>query len=297
MYIFIFYFRAFPEAVEFFKKQISLLGIQKCVDKYLPRLIPGLYIAAFHALIQVGYGVEYELPTVLAEGLAYTCCKYRTAGELIDRLSQIKSHDTYLSLLSIFSELKEMNIVLPKKSKFDFDFEDLLVKHEEELKSLLMKWEQCAEESQQTECLNKLTKMAILVFFGSYQNNSLDFFFLHVLTGVHAVRVLLPRVPVPERSRILRIFLVAFLGTYCHQGQPEFNEEVIYKYGGPSKAIDWKRILKQTLEFPEGHVIKVIHSLLTIKESVQDSHISHKLVDHSAYMIVNVIKNTSDYSF
>lgn len=54
----------------FFDNVIKEDGMQKVFETYTfhPEMFPRLFGGAFHPLIHVGYGVEFQLPIILAEG-------------------------------------------------------------------------------------------------------------------------------------------------------------------------------------------------------------------------------------
>lgn len=67
----------FLDYVEFFATCLREQGAQRTLNKYLQRLHPGVCSAAFHSLIQLGYGVDVMSENVIAEGLAYICFAYQ----------------------------------------------------------------------------------------------------------------------------------------------------------------------------------------------------------------------------
>ena len=57
--------------LEFFSNEIERLGWRATVAQYLPPLISGWVKDAFHPLIRLGYGIEFEASIEIAAGLAY----------------------------------------------------------------------------------------------------------------------------------------------------------------------------------------------------------------------------------
>src|SRR4030095_10432807 len=62
---------AYSALLVFFDAQIAANGWQATVQKFLPTLISGWVQDAFHPLIRLGYGIEFEAPVEIAAGLAY----------------------------------------------------------------------------------------------------------------------------------------------------------------------------------------------------------------------------------
>lgn len=56
--------------LKFFDQVIKEDGMEKVFNTFAfhPRMFPKLFTGAFHPLIHLGYGVEFQIPAVLAEG-------------------------------------------------------------------------------------------------------------------------------------------------------------------------------------------------------------------------------------
>ena len=65
---------SYPALLAFFDAEIRDRGSRATLTSYLPRLISGWVLDVFHPLIRLGYGVEFEVPSEIAAGLAYLAC-------------------------------------------------------------------------------------------------------------------------------------------------------------------------------------------------------------------------------
>jgi hypothetical protein len=63
--------KSYLALVEFFESEIIRDGWETVVGRYLPRLISGWVQDAFHPLIRLGYGIEFNVVSEIAAGLAY----------------------------------------------------------------------------------------------------------------------------------------------------------------------------------------------------------------------------------
>lgn len=63
--------QSYAALLTFFASEIESLGWQTTVAQYLPALISGWVKDAFHPLIRLGYGIEFESSSEIAAGLAY----------------------------------------------------------------------------------------------------------------------------------------------------------------------------------------------------------------------------------
>jgi hypothetical protein len=55
----------------FFERETRVRGWQATLARYLPSLISGWVVDLFHPLIRLGYGIEFEVQSEIAAGLAY----------------------------------------------------------------------------------------------------------------------------------------------------------------------------------------------------------------------------------
>ena len=62
---------SYAALVAFFVREIESIGWQTTLARYLPSLISGWVKDAFHPLIRLGYGIEFESTSEIAAGLAY----------------------------------------------------------------------------------------------------------------------------------------------------------------------------------------------------------------------------------
>ena len=63
--------RSYAALLAFFDGEIASSGWETTVAQYLPALISGWVKDAFHPLIRLGYGIEFESTSEIAAGLAY----------------------------------------------------------------------------------------------------------------------------------------------------------------------------------------------------------------------------------
>ena len=60
--------KKYPELLEFFEKELSVLGEGKVLEKYAPVLVPGLVGALTHGIIQLGWALDFGSRPMLIEG-------------------------------------------------------------------------------------------------------------------------------------------------------------------------------------------------------------------------------------
>lgn len=107
-------------------------------------------------------------------------------------------------------------------------------------------------------------ELATALLLGTHANGSeeYDFFFLHVLTTSHAVRVLLPLTPAKFQLPLVRQWWLLTLAVYIAQLRPEINLDRIRNFD--LKGRDWKWTAGMAVkgdELPDAHYVKVIRVL------------------------------------
>lgn len=69
-------FDQYPALLTWFQKEVKEKGIEKTVGEYLPEFIGSLAMDAFHPIIRLGYGIDFESDAETAAALAYLVACY-----------------------------------------------------------------------------------------------------------------------------------------------------------------------------------------------------------------------------
>jgi hypothetical protein len=84
-------YRRLPQWMGYFERTVSERGWSPVVEEWVPRLLPGLHVALYHALIRTGHAVRAidALPTTvrqaeLARSLAYWAARFRPGASTED---------------------------------------------------------------------------------------------------------------------------------------------------------------------------------------------------------------------
>jgi hypothetical protein len=88
-------------------------------------------------------------------------------------------------------------------------------------------------------------------------NGKFDFFFVHVLTSSHAIRILLPLIPAKFHVNLLRQWWLFTLAVYVAQTRPRVEQNRIDGYD--VKGRDWKHVVHNALDGPhskDAHYVK-----------------------------------------
>jgi hypothetical protein len=107
------------------------------------------------------------------------------------------------------------------------------------------------EESQRT---------AVAILLGTDPpkgDTKFDFFFVHLLTSSHAIRILLPLIPAKFHISLVRQWWLFTLAVYIAQTRPEIKLDNINNYD--LKGRGWKFVLDKALNSPhamDAHFVK-----------------------------------------
>jgi hypothetical protein len=111
-------------------------------------------------------------------------------------------------------------------------------------------WE-IVKPNEQFETLQSAA-VAILMDTPQPENGKFDFFFVHVLTSSHAIRILLPLVPAKFHVNLLRQWWLFALAVYIAQTRPAVvQHKDVQDYD--VKGRDWKYVVHSALNGPHSH--------------------------------------------
>lgn len=104
--------------------------------------------------------------------------------------------------------------------------------------------------------------MSVLVAISTANSGpSFDFFYAHIMTVAHALRVLWHRFPSERRPAILRQYALFTILTYIHQLRPSFGMENIESVDLNGR--DWKWVVDASLTHKwalDSHFFKVVRA-------------------------------------
>lgn len=213
--------------VAFFDAAIAERGWPAVLDRYLPVLISGLVRGAFHPLIRLAYGIQFEVPEEVAAGLAFMACT--GIDERLVRASQreplaVDASD-YLKRWQAHRD--------PAFAAGRFD-----ARYDRVLDAVCLQ----PVASASGTGFSSISRACLEVFHATH-----DFFALHLVTGSHAFRVCAPWAgPDPER-----LLGVAVAAAYLAVGAPHF---------GPIDAGSADLPMRELAFANDEHLIKLAYS-------------------------------------
>lgn len=190
------------------------------------------------------------------EALALGACFYNTLHKYLDDPSYTRPGDIRsTSLLDILNKVREDKRFDGLYDHRNGDISKVLEQKENVFLEYWNAWElsdpkQQFEESQQTA-------VAILMGTEPPQRSRFDFFFVHLLTSSHAVRILLPLVPPKFHISLVRQWWLFTLAVYIAQMRPGIQLDRIENYD--LKGRNWKFVVDKALHSAhstDAHFVK-----------------------------------------
>ena len=156
----------------FYSANIEARGWAATVGQYLPLLISGWVRDAFHPLIRLGYGIEFEVPSEIASGLAYLT---------------IMGGDPQLAAIAARAPIETSGSAYLKSLQAwrDPSFEEGRFNSRYQRASQVATLRPVGGSGEST--LKDLSRAALEVFDATH-----DFFALHLVTSSHAFRICAP---------------------------------------------------------------------------------------------------------
>jgi hypothetical protein len=224
---------AWPAYRSLFREWIAHEGASAVLAQCLPPLMEGVAAAAFHGAIRVAYALAANHADELADGLAYWACRWFSCGAPRQGGSE-REPARVLARLDFAHELAPQPLIAlaiaaaAAHPRFDAALAPLHVN----LRTTLPRLAQIAAER--------------------YAAGP-DFTVLHLVTGAHAVAVLLPWIDEPQRLPALAFYARAAAAAWATckpRGAPL----------PPLAVLPWPEIVARAISSDDDHVIKVVDS-------------------------------------
>ncbi|KAL9005782.1 MAG: hypothetical protein Q9188_001448 [Gyalolechia gomerana] len=263
--------------LDFFEDELVLNGYDwhKVLDKYLLKgkepLINNLISGLGHPLIHLGYAYELSSREIAMEALSMASVTYDYMHKYLDNPSYTKpSASGTQSLLEILCRVQQ-------DSRFDGlstqpgpgNLEPLFEKHEDAVLEYWNSW-QISDPTKQFQA-SQMAAAALLVAPHKPGGNSYDFFIVHLLTTSHAVRILLPLLPVNIHVPLVRQWWLLTIAVYIAQLRPEVVLTSVTDYD--RKGRGWSWVDKQAIQGEHAldpHYVKAVRAIKTAAETWGD---------------------------
>jgi len=259
----------------FWMDQIRSKGKIEAIKRLIQEnLVPNLFGGAVHPAIHVGFGVEFDLETLLAEGLAMACCSEPILKDF-NFGESTESPTVKVGMLQLFDRIRNDEALGPL---MDYNEEDkkrvIIERFTDHVKKYTRMYEISDEPRDVVEALKELYLTSALLFGASsfpptsqgtnidFHNLKPDFFLMHVLTSILALRVLIPHLDVITARKLLQGHVATQIIYFIRAGRPSINTTALGSYPIPDEINSWPKMITYVLKSKDLHLAKVARACL-----------------------------------
>nr|UIK22903.1 oxidoreductase PtaJ-like protein [Trichoderma rhododendri] len=262
----------------FFEQEIEAKGLKAVINEYCftgtpvaEALFAQQFEGLYHPLIHLAFGVEFDQPSIVAEGLAQAASHhpgliwtpfFRRSEELA-RSTSVQPKP----LIELYQAVRANNKIRSAARLQDGPFrgQGMVQRASDELVPIAAQFQVTPEtlERATAEVLSCSAFTAAAQKPGKIPK--VDFFYLHMVTSALSVAVLLKQdwISTENKARLLEWKGRIDLTWYAANGAPELRTEVVDEYAPTlSKGMGWAELYRAANEVhDDGHVIKFIRSM------------------------------------
>jgi hypothetical protein len=289
--------------LDFFDVIVKEKGIQAAVEEYgfNEKMIPRLAAGALHPLIHLGFGIEFEDPIIVAEGLAATAIHKNKLEKIIDK-EFMQSTTQYKPILDILNQLRNDSRA---RDFLEYDESNKFQKGLDRRGKVIREYAEMLELS--TDMIEarykELYQAAILVYAATAQRPDkstvrLDFFFMHFVTSAYFLDIVLGTTQKSDlKVQIMKAYFVTFITYYLTRGAPALHVDLLEKYESKrasSTLNPWLQIVDKSFDCPDVHVMKTVRSLM--KADMRWTGGENDIYLKAAQLTIDNVKDVPDWS-
>ena len=238
----------FSDILQFVKNEAQKVQhSRELIAMYYPYVSEGLVGAAFHGMIQLGYGLEVMNSTTIAEGLAYSIFTSQSLGNIA------ANPPRSLDLISTVKDVHEDNVtkrIVEKEFTQDLSFQNRIRYLNTNYREHLQKYD-LNLDGKSAEDLDKALKQLWSDIVKVYAASNDDFFVLHLVTGTRAFNLIFNELQeLQHKKEALQYFWKSVVAAYIARGAPFIDNA---KWQIDSKLPDWSTIIAKGIEEPKDH--------------------------------------------
>ncbi|TVY88955.1 Oxidoreductase [Lachnellula willkommii] len=274
----------YSNVLAFFERQIDEHGWKSVLQRYCfsrtslaDAILSRAYEGAYHSFIHIGLGVEFEQPSIIAEGLAQamadTWSGIPDALLETDKIASSRPAAPARSLVDLLTEARNNDIIYRGPRWDDFAkkmMDGVLGRSRAAILNLAAQF--------RVDSSNLATRAAEVANCSAYLAGAaqrshkvpkIDFFFMHAVTSSIFLTVLLQESWISEQDKVR---LVEWKGRtdilwYAACGCPELKASAISDYPA---AKSWEELYRAVnLMHDDGHVAKFVRAIKSAEEVSQ----------------------------
>lgn len=230
------------------------------------------FAGIWHNLIIVGYGVEFEQPGIVAEGLAGACVHsdvfgpYLLESEKLARTSQ----ESHKPLIRLLREIRENSVLCDRdhwKGGNSFAYDDDVVSNAPPGMAKLASQYKIDDPAQLQFRTVELINVCAFIAGAAQRSNKvvkIDFIFVHYINASIFYSAFLEQdwISTAAKCRLLEWYARLILLFYAASLGPELLASEVKDYRPCQPESAWSSIMKRSLAVPDdGHLPKLIRAL------------------------------------
>nr|POF02472.1 questin oxidase [Quercus suber] len=268
----------------FFEREIEVKGWTAVVNEYCfdhgelsQAMLAQLFEGAYHPIIHLGFGIEFDQPCIVAEGLAHAATHdpadietFFVRSEQIARSGSVRSR----SLVELYSQVRENKKIqtAAKMQQGPVRVRDgVMACALEEIATVAAQFQVTPEdlELRTVEMVSCAAHSA-----GSAQRSGkaskIDFFLMHDVTSSLFITLLVrqPWITVENKIRLVEWKGRMDLVWYAASSAPALDSQFVAQYEPTlSKGMDWRSLFQAVNDVhDDGHVSKFVRALRSGEE-------------------------------
>ncbi|KAI9492360.1 hypothetical protein BDB00DRAFT_929747 [Zychaea mexicana] len=265
---------AYTSYLNLFKEEIKSHGVVETVrywmfkDKMVAQMLGG----AYHPLIHLGYGLEFDLPDIVAEAFAMGACTEPYPEPVMEYLTDqleegppdlVNGTKTIMDLLNAVYKDPELEGVV----KFTDELKSSSVLQSPKAVAKLSEYASQWHIKDIESAIQELLVGCILLFTTSgirKEGIKLDFFLAHAVTSAHAVYTVLPYLTPIQAELLLRGHLTESLMYYLARGRPSLQLDLLLDYKSPQAVVRAIALAQTVYGNPSNNAILLKAAQVTV---------------------------------
>lgn len=279
--------------LEFFKREIAAKGWKAVVQEYVfartkvaDTMLARMYEGAYHPIIHLGLGIEFQQASIVAEGLAQAASHDDSHIGTLFRNAESEAAIAYPTakpkpLIELIHEVRANETIrnAPRWTDFGNKMRDGVIgRAGEEMQSLASQFRIREDE---TELERRTAEMisTCAYFAGAAQRSGrkrkIDFFYMHTVTSSIFFTVLIRQdwIALADRVRLVEWKARLDLAWYAVSGCAPLDGNAIsgYESDDPeTEAMGWAELFSAVnKEHDDGHAVKFIRALKNGEETAK----------------------------
>jgi len=237
-----------------------------------------LFSGVVHPFIHIGYGLEYDIPTLIAEGLAMCACTNDYQGKIYSCNENIQSGASK-SPRQIFDEIKSDNEFANLTRNEDEDRIDDFVGRggAKALAKYTSQWNVKPDKDDLQNKMKELYEITALCYGTLTPKGKeyfkFDFYIMHCLTSAYFLPIYLDIITPDQAALLLKSHFSTLASFWVTAGRPTLHLDHLLSYEPhlkPNKNNPWLSVIEAVMITNDEHMAKSLRTLLLADEMYGD---------------------------